>query len=171
MFSKLSRVLLAALMTFASASQALAQTKEEFARDIYLNLPGREANLARYQDGHILVGVNVNQKNDENGGFCRASAAVYPGAEISYACYGELLTGDEARAAYEGSRESAIQVLFSIDGSTMVGSAWAEKTVSLPEFGVPLLCVKTNAVVPNPVPSYTCFRELVPIGGGASIGN
>ena len=168
----LTRFALVCLLTLGALGQSFAESNDDFARDLYLGLPGPEMDLQFYGGGAgPIVGAHTKQKDDRNGGFCRATAAVYPGAPVEYACYGQLLTDADARDAYEGSTAGEMSVLFSINGNTLVGSAWLEKVVQLPDFSIPLLCVKTHAVVPNPVPSYTCFKELVPIGGGASIGN
>jgi hypothetical protein len=147
------------------------KAKEDWSRDQYNRISGSAETLERSQDGHVIVGVHIEQKTEDADNFCRATTPVYPGAQPTHACYSAILDGDEARSAYESSAKPPINVLFSIDGHTRVGGAWNEKIAQDPASGIQVLCVKTHAVVPNPIPTYKCFNELVPLGGGASIGN
>jgi hypothetical protein len=161
---------LAALLLLSASLSAPAQANElDWAGQKFENLKSQEETLSRSQNGGRIIGMHETQKDAGSNGFCRKSAAVAPHAQPHYSCYTIELDGREARAAYNSSRDPETNVMFYSGNSPRLGQSWMEKLVDVR--GAEVLCVKTSAVVPKPVPSFTCYSTRPPLGGGISIGN
>lgn len=153
------------------ATAANAAPKSNWAQLKYERLSTPEMRVIQTENGGPVVGSRTEQKSDPDGGFCRAVTAVAPGAQPSYACYTLLANDADAVELYESSESAERQVSFYIGESPMVGRRWNEKVVTGSRFGIDLLCVKTNVVVPGATSDYNCYGNVPPVGGGISVGN
>jgi hypothetical protein len=89
-----------------------------------------------------MVGARKTKK--EIGGMvCLKTTVVHPNAKPSYSC--ALRNDYDAKKVYD-----ALDAKEELQNSRTVGSATFVKKVG------PLVCSKSQAVVPNPVPSYSC---------------
>jgi hypothetical protein len=123
------------------------------AQVLYGHLPSTELTLS-FSDpitGEPLVGSSTYQKSI-SGLICRKTLAVIPNAVPSYNCWVKTHhTAAQSGALYNGLNVSALRVDFGIPitGSTLLEKDSAE-----------YFCQKQTPVVPQPVSSYSCWRNL-----------
>ncbi len=136
----------------------------------YDSISGESMILDRTTVDGRLAGSEVEQKDDA-AGICRKFTPVVPDPTSTYKCYWNYVDGAKARKYYLTSREDEIRVTFyDHDGGVLVGSTWNER-FSIDEHGLPVLCVKTGAVVPHPIYKYLCYAETPPGSGGPGAQN
>jgi hypothetical protein len=159
--------------TLILSIRANAAADSAWAQATYLKLPGPAYTVARSEAGNIIVGIEVLQKNDSIGGFCRSTKAIAPHAEPTYVCYAEVADGDDASEIYQSSRTQELQVTFYEGNEPLIGVRWEEVQAVVPRFGNdPLLCVKKTPVVPDATSNYNCYYpNRRPVGGAVSVGN
>lgn len=134
----------------------------------YNNLGSTELQLQRSVDNHPLLGMGVSQKDFPNG-FCRKYSPIVPNPTARYACFREFSSGTGAEQTYEAMNVDAVNVGFYSQGEPLVGVAYAEKQVE--QNSIALICSESYPIVPHPIMSYACYQEMMPIGGGISVGN
>lgn len=152
---------------FSLSSLVLADVSD-WAEYQYNNLGSAELQLQRSVNNHPLLGMGVSQK-DFPSGFCRKYSPVVPNPTSRYACFRAFSSGSDAQQTYESLNVVVENVGFYSQGEPMVGVAYAEKEVEQPTGA--LICSVSYPIVPRPVMSYACYQEMMPIGGGISVGN
>jgi hypothetical protein len=106
--------------------------------------------------GNPIIGVDVFEKS-VGGLLCRRSAPVVFEPVFTYICYIERsLTSNRAMALYSRLDAPELQVQY-VDpetGAPLVGVTILERQQG------GLLCQRVAAVVPEPVPTYRCYRDV-----------
>jgi hypothetical protein len=133
-------------------------------------LAGRPMILELRSADGPMVGAEIAQKGDADG-FCRRYTPVVPNATSTYQCFWKYVDGRLSKKYYRASRAPEIGVTFYTEsGDMLLGSSWAEREATLYDGDLKLLCVKTAAVVPHPVPAYQCYTDTPMMGGGGISG-
>jgi hypothetical protein len=127
------------------------------AKILYSRISSTESSLS-FSDasGGIILGVSTYEKSID-GLLCRKTQAVVPNPVPSYNCWVRMnYTAAQFKSLYLGLKTTEYRVAVSDakTGLPLVGSSLAEKS------GQGYFCQKRSAVVPNPVPSYTCWKNL-----------
>lgn len=106
--------------------------------------------------GMPRLGVDVFEKA-VGGLLCRRTAPVVPEPEFDYRCYLQRRLSDgKAMVVFSLLKVAPVEVRYldPATGAPRVGTTALEKAKG------GLLCQRTEAVVPEPVPSYTCYRDM-----------
>jgi hypothetical protein len=130
------------------------------AKILYSRLSPTEVSLSFYTVmGETLVGVSTHEKSID-GLLCRKSAGVVIKPVPSYVCLVRMdYTQAQFKSMYLGLKTAELRVAASDakTGSPIVGDELMEKT------GQDYVCQRRTAVVPNPVPSYTCWKNIAKV--------
>lgn len=127
------------------------------AKTLYGRFTSAELSLQFFgSGGEPLVGVSTFEKSI-TGLVCRKTQAVVPNPVPEFNCFVKMrVTSAQYKALYLGLKTSEMRVDFSDakTGAPLLGSTTKEKSAS------DYFCQKHTPVVPNPVSSYDCWRNL-----------